>query len=527
MPFDASFPEVSPQAVRRAFLLGEEIALLDVREEAPYALDHPLFAAQLSLSRIELDAYDRLPRRDVTIVLYDDGEGFAGRAAELLSGLGYSNISLLAGGLGGWRAAGLELFQDVNSASKAFGELVEARRHTPSISAEAALAAIQSDPTLVVLDARRFDEYRTMSIPRGVSVPGAELVLRAPAIAGDETARIIVNCAGRTRSIIGAQSLINAGLPNPVVALRNGAIGWQLAGQALEHGHEDRFPEVEGVGEADARRRARDVAYRAGVKHIGADDLTALQAGPRRTLYRFDVRTPEEHAQAHPEGFISAPGGQLVQETDMSAPVRGARIVLFDPRGVRADMTGSWLAQMGWETYVVDGDLPLTEGPRRPVRPALPRAETLAVTEVSRRVAAGEASLVYVGSSKVYGRSHPAGAWFANRGRLASELAAIPQTGAWVFIADDADLAHLAATEAARITGEPVFVAEGGPAAWSAAGLAVEGGLARAASPTDDVYRRPYEGADHDRAAMQAYLDWEYSLVAQLERDGAHGFYVI
>jgi hypothetical protein len=34
-----------------------------------------------------------------------------------------------------------------------------------------------------------------------------------------------VNCAGRTRSIIGTQSLINAGVPNPVTALRNG-IPW-------------------------------------------------------------------------------------------------------------------------------------------------------------------------------------------------------------------------------------------------------------------------------------------------------------
>jgi hypothetical protein len=29
--------------------------------------------------------------------------------------------------------------------------------------------------------------------------------------------------------------------------------------------------------------------------------------------------------------------------------------VLTDDRNVRADMTASWLAQMGWETYVLDG----------------------------------------------------------------------------------------------------------------------------------------------------------------------------
>ena len=31
----------------------------------------------------------------------------------------------------------------------------------------------------------------------------------------------------------------------------------------------------------------------------------------------------------------------------MAAPVRGARILLTDNMGVRADMTASWLAQMG------------------------------------------------------------------------------------------------------------------------------------------------------------------------------------
>ena len=43
----------------------------------------------------------------------------------------------------------------------------------------------------------------------------------------------------------------------------------------------------------------------------------------------------------------------------------------------------------------------------------------------------------------------------------------------------------------------------------------------------DDVYRRPYEGASVRPAVMQAYLDWEYGLVAQLERDGTHGFRVL
>src|ERR1044072_3943889 len=103
-----------------------------------------------------------------------------------------------------------------------------------------------------------------MNTPGSVSVPVAELVLRAGAVAPDPQTTVIVNCAGRTRSIIGTQSLINAGLPNRVVALRNGTIGWTLASRKLEHGANRRgdIGPFEGANE-----NAREVAYRAGVRH--------------------------------------------------------------------------------------------------------------------------------------------------------------------------------------------------------------------------------------------------------------------
>jgi rhodanese-related sulfurtransferase len=345
---------ISVHEVRSALLARREIALFDLRTEAAFATAHPLFAAQLPLDRIEIEAAVRVPRQDALIVLYGD-EGQALLGQETFEKLGYSQVVVLQGGLEAWRSAGFELFQDVNSYSKAFGELVEARRHTPSLSAEEVGALIAADADIVIVDARRFDEFRTMSIPTGTSVPGAELVLRVPALAPDASTTVIVNCAGRTRSIIGTQSLINAGLPNRVVALRNGTIGWKLAGQSLDSGQERHAPEVSSRLVLEARRRARDVAYRAGVRHIGQRELVALSEDSGRTLYRFDVRTPEEYRAGHLPGFRSAPGGQLVQETDFFAPVRGARIVLSDALGARADMTASWLAQLAWDVYVLEG----------------------------------------------------------------------------------------------------------------------------------------------------------------------------
>src|SRR5947209_13870866 len=106
-----TIPSVTPSHIRRALLLREEIALLDLRHEAAFATGHPLFAANMAAGRIELEAAVRLPRKDVSIVLYDAGEGLVPQAAEQFKALGYTNIRQLQGGLEGWRSAGYEVFE--------------------------------------------------------------------------------------------------------------------------------------------------------------------------------------------------------------------------------------------------------------------------------------------------------------------------------------------------------------------------------------------------------------------------------
>ena len=235
-----------------------------MRPEGPFAEGHPLFAASFPLGRLEGEVLDRLPRRSVPLVVYGHGAADAAAAAARLQSLGCRDVSLLEGGLAGWVAGGGELFRDVNAPSKAFGELVEATAGTPAVAAGQLRALLRSGADVVVLDARRFEEYHTMSIPTATSVPGAELVMRAGALAPDPATLVVVNCAGRTRSIIGAQSLINAGLPNRVVALRNGTIGWSLAGLELDHGQERRAPEVPPATARRAEAAAWSVAGKGG-----------------------------------------------------------------------------------------------------------------------------------------------------------------------------------------------------------------------------------------------------------------------
>jgi rhodanese-related sulfurtransferase len=528
-------------AVRERLLAREETALLDVREEDPFAQEHPLWAANLPLSKIEIEAWRRIPRRDTFIVLYGahDGVDLAPLAARTFAALGYTNVHMLEGGLEGWRAAGGELFRDVNVPSKSFGELVEHERHTPSLSAPEVKALVEGKANVVVLDARRFDEYQTMSIPSATSVPGAELVLRVRELAPDPATQVIVNCAGRTRSIIGTQSLVNAGIPNPVAALRNGTIGWKLAGQVLDHGAGRQAPAaVSDAHRAQAQVDARRVADKAGVRRIALDALQTLEA-PGRTVYRFDVRTPEEYAAGHLPGFASAPGGQLVQETDHQVPVRGARIVLADDDGVRASMSASWLAQMGWEVYVPDtapsaSALTETATPSPAYPPVAVAVGEIAPKALAELLKQPGTAVLDVTTSANYVKRHIPGAWYVIRAQLAGAIdAVIPASQRYVLTCGSSLLARYAAADLRALLDArgqrdaEVLVLTGGNAAWFAAGLDAETGETRLATARTDRYRRPYEGTDAPAQAMQAYLDWEYGLVAQLGRDGTHHFKVI
>ena len=517
---------MTPAEIHLAWKARLEIAVIDVREERLFALGHPLFASCLPLGRIELGMHDLIPRTDTCVAVYDDGGGLAAEAVRLLREWGFTNVSELDGGLAGWVAAGFELFEDVNSPSKAFGELVEHYAATPHVDARELQALIDTKADIAILDARRFDEYNTMAIPGAISVPGAELVLRAQEIAPDEATTIIVNCAGRTRSIIGAQSLINAGIANPVRALRNGTIGWTLEDLQLEHGQSRSYPAVPDARIASAVKRARAIAYRAGVRAVAFPQLDRI--AQERTLYRFDVRSLNEYSERHPAGFRHIAGGQLVQETDMYAPVRGGVIVVFDDQEARAWMTASWLAQMGWDALVLEpGESIDWELASPPPRDAIaPRCEEIGIAQLDAMLADG-ALVLDLATSTQFRKGHIPGAAFIMRSRLGSDLPADAADRAIALTSPDGRLARIAAAEIERATGRAPKVLGGGTQAWILAGRALETGAEPAFSSAEDVYRRPYEGVDNPRDKMQAYLDWEYALVAQLERDASHGFFVI
>ncbi len=512
---------LTPAAIKAMLGDGEELALVDVREELTFSQNHLLWARSVPLSRLELRFAHLVPRLTTRIVLCDDNDGLVARAAEILIRAGYGNVSYLDGGVAAWSKAGLVLFSGMHVPSKAFGEFIEHERGTPSIGAAELDGLLRAGTDTVVLDSRPFDEYSKLSIPTSTNVPGAELVLRVRDIVPSPATTIVVNCAGRTRSIIGAQSLIDAGVPNKVVALRNGTMGWHLAGLTCERGKAVRAASVSGSGLAWAKSAADSVARKFAIERIDRKTLERWRGDDARTLYVFDVRDPAEYAAGHLPGALSAPGGQLVQATDTYAGTLQARIVLCDDAEVRALMTASWLKQMGWQDVFVLPEAGAETG--KPADIVLGELPAEAAITFSALMEIDDVTIVDLSRSPHYRHGHIPGAWFAIRSRLARALAKIRLRGELVLTSEDGVLAALAVADARALTKCPVRWLKGGNAAWTAAGFPLATDVKMADEPVD-VWLKPYEQSGDTEAAMNAYLSWEIDLLPRIDRDGTCRF---
>ncbi|MGE0224622.1 MAG: rhodanese-like domain-containing protein [Acetobacteraceae bacterium] len=526
-------PIVTARTLKSWLHDGQELALLDAREEVPFDARHILMAACLPLSRLEMLANDMVPRRSTRVVWCDDNDGLAEQAAGRMRALGYTNVSRLFGGIAAWEAEGYRIYSGVHVPSKAFAEVVEHEAGTPWIDAETLKRLIDSKADFALFDSRSYEEYHSNSIPTAISVPGAELVYRFADMVPNPETLVVVNCGGRTRSIIGAQALINAGVPNKVVSLKNGTQAWHLVGYEVVKGATARPPEPSEAARAAARAAATRVAERFGVRAIDQATLEQWrQEAETHTLYVFDVRTPAEYRAGHVPGVKNVPGGQLVQETDRHAATWGARIVLLDDTdGVRATMTAHWLIQMGWNAVTLPLDmasLGTEKGAYQPVTITIDHGAVPMIDVETLRERMGLASVVVVDLdwSRDYVDGHIPGAWFAIRSRLADVFMALPPVEGVVLTSTDGVLARLAAADWNDRATVPVMYLSGGTAAWVEAGFALQQGETHMASPRDDIRLRAREATGNVEEAMRAYLSWEIELVNQMATDDDQRFRV-
>ncbi len=497
---------------------GSEIAVLDTREHGQYGMGHLFFAVPLPYSRFELDLPALVPNPAVRLVLYDGGDGVAARAAARAEELGYGHVYVLTGGADAWRQAGYTLYAGVNVPSKTFGELVEHQRGTPRVSAQALQAMREAGENFVIVDGRPFAEYHKMNIPGGICCPNGELALRIRDLVPDPATTIVVNCAGRTRSIIGAQLLIDFGVPNPVYALENGTQGWTLAGLSLENGASRRYSDQIHLRDAAGlAARARAFADSRGVPYVAPGVAHGWLSDTSRTTYLLDVRTPEEVTANGLPGFAPAPGGQLIQATDQWVGVKGARLVVVDEELVRAPVVASWLRQLGHEACVLAGGIAAAGAHswRRRGPPGLDELQPIAPKEVAEALKRGTAQVIDLRSSTAFRKGHMAQATWSIRPRVVA--AARPNTPI-VLVAEEPPVAALAALDLAEAGHDDIRLLAGGQGAWCAAGLPV---VATPDLPADpdciDFLFFTHGRHDGNQEAARQYLAWETGLLAQLD----------
>ncbi len=514
---DLTHADVDSHTLKQWLHEGREIALLDVREHGQYGESHLFYAAPVPYSRLEVDIVRLAPRRSGRVVVYDEGgdDDVAARAVRALVALGYTDVHRLKGGIAQWQRDGYAAFAGVNVPSKTFGELAEEVFHTPRIGARELAERQRRGDDLIVLDGRPFAEYQKMSIPGGICCPNGELALRAHTLAARPDTTIVVNCAGRTRSIIGAQTLINLGVPNPVYALENGTQGWYLEDLQLEHGARRRYDDdIAPQDVAALAQRSARLANRHGVPSVDAGQVQAWLRDPQRTTFLCDVRSAEEFAQGSLPGAQHAPGGQLIQATDQYIAVRGARIVVFDGEGVRAPVVASWLRQMGWDACTLaDGVGAVLD--HEPARPSAPEIPVLSDSALADALTQG-AQAVDIRPSMRYRASHVAGARWSIRPRL-HRLALDPARPV-ILLAEDAALAAWAARDLHASGIQEVKANTGSPESWSAQGISLE---TTPADPADgdciDYLFFVHDRHDGNKAAARQYLAWETNLVKQID----------
>jgi len=520
---------ITPVTLKQWLHDGQELAVLDIREHGQYGEEHLFYIVSVPYSKLEIEVTRLVPRKNVRMVLVGDELGaLSSKVYQRLNAIGYQNIYVLDGGMPAWKKAGFEVFAGVNLPSKAFGELAEHAFNTPRITALELNKKIAAKENMVILDGRPFAEYKKMSIPTAVCCPNGELALRIDEIAPDPETTIVINCAGRTRSIIGAQTLINLGIPNKVLALENGTQGWYLQDLPLDHGETRKYPEqMNDKGMEVRKSRARALAEKHDVQFVDSHTVHAWLKEQDRATFLCDVRTPEEFAKGTVLNAQHTPGGQLVQATDQYVGIKGARLVLIDQEGVRAPAMASWLAMLGWEVAVwVDAfKHASTNAQDRNYKQGTQHGDDLISSEDITQIESEHlADLMHSGLKVVdlrpsmkFRESHLVGAIWSIRPKL-FELTPLSKEKPILLIAEDIETARLASLDLRELGVKHIYVNTDSPGIWKAAKLSLE------SSPNTppneqciDYLFFVHDRHDGNKAAARQYLAWEMNLLAQID----------
>ncbi len=493
-------------------------AVLDVRDWGEFTLEQILDTTPLPRGHLEKYIAVLVPTTDTHVVLLCDSGQRSALAATTLESLGYSNVSVLEGGLPRWKAAGYETIHGWSLRGKAYGEVLQVEEGIPDLTVEELHERLARGEQIYILDTRTEPEFLTAHLPGAYSAPGGQLALAVTDIVQDRNVPIVTNCAGRTRSLLGAQVLRRMGFPQ-VYALKGGTGAWRIAGYGseLQSGEGKAVPSASAAAQATCTQFAQRIAAEDKLTFIAPHELYNWQA--QGTLhYLLDARQLDEYRAGHIPGAHFCPGTQTALLIESLVGVKNAAIVTTCDQRERAILAAALLKDMGYpRVSVLDGGttawatqgLPLETGEPQEVdygqpawlarlllglpagaqpRPlAIPglseaRAQTSVLTPAAlqAKLTANDSGLVLdLRSAGDFATAHIPGARWLSRGRLDLQIAEeVPDKDTSIVLyCRQGNESMLSAPTLKQMGYTNVEVLQGGFAAWKQAGLPSEQGL--------------------------------------------------
>lgn len=509
---------ISAQALKTLMDSDALYAVIDVRDWGEFSLGQ--IPGTNCIPRGSLEKYISVlvPKTDIQTVLYCDTGQRSSRAAASLETLGYTNVVVLDGGLNSWTAAGYATLHGWSLRGKEYGERLQVEESIPEMTAEDLHQRLTQGEQLYIFDTRTEPEFQTAHLPGAYCAPGGQLALIAPEVVQDKTRTIVTNCAGRTRSLLGAHLLQRMGFAN-VYALKGGTGAWRIAGhtEELEKGNGAPLPRLSETGITACKQFAERVATEDGIPSITPQALHVRQdAG--ELLYLLDVRLLNEYQAGHVPGAHFCPGTQVALLVECLVGVKNAPIITMCAGRARAILAASVLKGAGYPNVsVLDGGTTawtaagfgletgapqeidfgqpvwmarLLQGLPAGVEPqALPipglaearaQAEVLTPQALQAKLSAGERpALLDVRSAGDFATAHVPGARWLSRGRLDLHIAQeVPHTTTpVVLMCRTGKLSPLSVPALKAMGYTHIAVLQGGFDAWQAAGLPTEQGL--------------------------------------------------
>jgi rhodanese-related sulfurtransferase len=510
---------VASEEIRKAVIEAGIFALVDVREERFYGQGHILPAVNIPLSRIEIKLPILVPGKNTPLVFYDDGGDLAEIAANTAQVMGYSDIAILNNGLSGWKTGNYHLFSGTHVLGAALAETIDRADPVQKISASELSQMQNNGESVVVLDARPWDAFTDNHIPGGINCPLGELEYRFRDLVSDDKTPVVVNCAGRTRSILGAKSLLIAGVPNPVYSLDKGTWGWWSAGLKLASGSGPRADAISEKGRDWSFASAQLAARNAGVKEIDEETFARWKSEQNDiSLYLLDVRLPGEFESGHLADAISAPGCQLIECSEDWIGVRNGRILLIDEDGVRARVVAHWLKKLGYpEVAVLSVDFkPEMNDLRHPVSiEHSNKYPTCLVDSIN-----SDTLVLDLSPSTVFQRHHLPGALWFIRSHLKEIIDRIPHRQIVVMDDDEGQLARLVVEDLAKSGRKEVYLLDGDLESWRSSGGSIESGDNGMLTTKDDCYYASPHSEIEKMRMKKAYMDWQSDIDLKIIDDG-------